>query len=317
MSKTPDMSAIIKDAMATFPFGVTSLTGAFQSTADLNEKINAVALDAASKSLDVSTQWSKDALAGLSDMSAAKSQPTDYARAMSVFASSYSKAATAHMMTFAEIAKKAQTDAIGVMTNAGENLTKAAPAAIKPSGQKAAKPAKATGKPVTDAAKPAKAGVKSAKIAAKPAVNTSAKDAASAEKTAPKATAAAAKSAEKPASSTVSARKKAATSAAKPAPKPASSTATTEKTAAPDVNAAGKTAALAGNPTEKLAMNTPAKTPAEPAAKPAPKTAAATAPAKTTTRTAPAKTAEPKSASASNSARKAKTAAAKTTGPSK
>ncbi|SMD08685.1 phasin family protein [Primorskyibacter flagellatus] len=131
MTKTTDMTAMFKDAMTAFPIDASAAEGAFKSTADLNEKISTVALTAVEESTALSTKWTQDTLKGMSDVSKAKAQPTDYAQAMTDFVSNYSKAATEHMTAFAEIAKKAQADTLELMTAAGKTFSEDATSAVK------------------------------------------------------------------------------------------------------------------------------------------------------------------------------------------
>lgn len=131
MNKTPDMTAMLKDAMAAFPIDASAAEGAFKSNAELNEKISAVAQTAVEKSAAISQQWTKDSLKGLSDMSKAKSEPADYVQAMTDFAAGYSKAATEHMASFAEIAKTSQADMLELMMAAGKTFGAEATAAAK------------------------------------------------------------------------------------------------------------------------------------------------------------------------------------------
>ncbi len=144
MTKTPDMTAMLKDAMAAFPIDASATEGAFKSSAELNEKISTVAQTAVEKSTAISQQWTQETLKGLSDVSKAKSAPTDYMQAMTDFAAGYSKSATEHMTAFAEIAKQAQADTLELMTAAGKNL-----------GEEATSTAKAASKDTTAAAKTA------------------------------------------------------------------------------------------------------------------------------------------------------------------
>ncbi len=144
MNKTPDMTAMLKDAMAAFPIDASAAEGAFKSSTELNEKISTVAQTAVEKSTAISQQWTQDTLKGLSDVSKAKSAPADYMQAMTEFAAGYSKSATEHMTAFAEIAKKAQADTLELMTAAGKNL-----------GENAASTAKSASKDTTSATKTA------------------------------------------------------------------------------------------------------------------------------------------------------------------
>ncbi|MFD2738998.1 phasin family protein [Sulfitobacter aestuarii] len=131
MTKNVDVTAMFKDVMGAFPVDTTAMEGAFKSTASLNEKLSGVALNAAGKSADISSKWTKDTLAKLGEFSKAKQEPGDYAKAMSDFASASAEVAAEHMAAFAEIAKKAQMDTVELMMAAGKDLQEDTTAAVK------------------------------------------------------------------------------------------------------------------------------------------------------------------------------------------
>jgi len=131
MTKTPDVTAMFKDVMGSFPVDTAAMEDAFKTTASLNEKLSGVALNAAEKSADISSKWTKDTLAKLSDMAKAKQEPADYAKAMTDFASASAEVAAEHMAAFAEIAKKVQMDTVELMMAAGKDISDDASAAVK------------------------------------------------------------------------------------------------------------------------------------------------------------------------------------------
>ena len=131
MAKTQDMTTIFKDMMGAFPVDTAAMQDAFKTTATLNEKLSAVALDAAEKSTEISTKWTKDTLAKVSELSKAKTDPADYAKAMTDFASASAESAAEHIAAFAEIAKKVQMDTVELMMAAGKDFSDDAQAAVK------------------------------------------------------------------------------------------------------------------------------------------------------------------------------------------
>mmetsp|Transcript_31678 Transcript_31678/g.40647 ORF Transcript_31678/g.40647 Transcript_31678/m.40647 type:complete len:126 (-) Transcript_31678:5-382(-) len=122
MTKTPDMTAMFKDIMGAFPVDNAAMQDAFKNTASLNEKLSGVAFDAAEKSADISTAWTKETLSRLTEMTKVKAEPTDYAKAMTDFASASAESAAEHMAAFAEIAKKVQMDTVELMMSAGKEF---------------------------------------------------------------------------------------------------------------------------------------------------------------------------------------------------
>ena len=131
MAKTQDFTATLKDMMGAFPVDTTALEGAFKSTATLNEKLSGVALEAAEKSAEISNKWTKDTLAKLTEMSKAKADPADYAKAATDFASASAEVAAENMAAFAEVAKKVQSETVELMMAASKEATEEATAAVK------------------------------------------------------------------------------------------------------------------------------------------------------------------------------------------
>ncbi|MEM6305194.1 MAG: phasin family protein [Pseudomonadota bacterium] len=128
---TNDMTAMFKDIMGAFPVDTAAMEGSFKTAATLNEKLSGVALDAAEKSADISSKWTKETLSKLTEMSKAKAEPADYAKAMTDFASASAETAAEHMAAFAEIAKKVQMDTVELMMSAGKEMQDDATKAVK------------------------------------------------------------------------------------------------------------------------------------------------------------------------------------------
>lgn len=131
MAKSQDFTAVMKDIMGSFPVDTAAFEDAFKTTATLNEKLASVALEAADKSAEISNKWTKDTIAKLAEMSKAKAEPADYAKAMTDFASATAEVAAENMAAFAEIAKKVQMDTVELLMAAGKDLTEDAAAAVK------------------------------------------------------------------------------------------------------------------------------------------------------------------------------------------
>jgi hypothetical protein len=142
MTKTPDIAAMMKDVMGAFPVDTTAMNDAFKTTATLNEKLSGVALTAAEKSAEISSKWQKETLAKLAEMSKAKTEPADYAKAMTDFTSASAEVAAEHMAAFAEIAKSVQMDTVELMMAAGKNMSEEATAAVKKATDDATKATK-------------------------------------------------------------------------------------------------------------------------------------------------------------------------------
>ena len=147
MAKAQDFTSAMKDMMGAFPVDTAALEDAFKTNATLTEKLSGVALEAAEKSSEISSKWTKDTLGKMADMSKAKAEPADYAKALTDFASAQAEVAAENMAAFAEVAKKVQMDTVELMMAAGKDLTEDATAAVKKATEEvtsAAKKATAT-----------------------------------------------------------------------------------------------------------------------------------------------------------------------------
>ena len=131
MAKAQDFSTVMKDIMGAFPVDTKAMEDAFNSQAALSEKLSGVALDAAEKSADISSKWAKETLSKMTEMSKAKAEPADYAKAMTDFASANAEVAAENMAAFAEIAKKVQMDTVELMMSAGKDMQEDATKVVK------------------------------------------------------------------------------------------------------------------------------------------------------------------------------------------
>jgi len=131
MAKTQDFTAVFKDMMGSFPVDTKAVEDAFKTQTTLAEKLSGVAIDAAQKSTDLSAKWAQDTLNKLASISKAKTEPADYAKAATDFASATAEAASEHMAAFAEIAKKVQTETLELMLSTGKTVSEDFSAAAK------------------------------------------------------------------------------------------------------------------------------------------------------------------------------------------
>lgn len=113
------------------PVDMNVFTDAMKSSATFGEKMSAVALQAAEKNAEISSKWTKDALAKMAAVSKAKSEPADYSKAMTEFASTSVESASEHVAAFAEVAKKVQMDTVELLMAAGKDAQAEATAAVK------------------------------------------------------------------------------------------------------------------------------------------------------------------------------------------
>lgn len=142
MTNPNDMTAMMKDMMGAFPVDTKAMENAFKNQATLNEKLTGVALGAAEKSSEISSKWTKDTLAKMNEMTKAKSEPADYAKAMTDFASAQAEVAAENMAAFAEVAKKVQMDTVELMMAAGKDMGEEAQSAMQNATKEATSAAK-------------------------------------------------------------------------------------------------------------------------------------------------------------------------------
>lgn len=131
MTKPQDFSKVLQDMVSQFPVDTAALKDVYKNSAVLSEKMTKVALEAAEKSNDISSKWAKETIAKFGELSKAKSEPTDYTKAFSDFASASAELAAENLAAFAEVAKKAQTETVELMLAAGKDFSEEATAAVK------------------------------------------------------------------------------------------------------------------------------------------------------------------------------------------
>ena len=142
MAKTQDYTKALKDFMGAFPVDMTAVQDAFKTQATFGEKLSKVALEAADKSADISTKWTKDALARAGSVTKVKEDVADYGKAFADFATAQAEMAAEHMAAFAEVAKKVQMETVELMLAAGKDFSEDAQQAVKKATDEVTKAAK-------------------------------------------------------------------------------------------------------------------------------------------------------------------------------
>ena len=149
MAKAQDYTKMFQDVLGTFPVDVSAMQDAYKTQAALAEKMSKVALEAADKSTEISTKFTKDTIAKMGGVAKVKEEPADYGKAITDFASAQAEAAAESMAAFAEVAKKVQMETVELMLAAGKDISEDATAAVK----KATADVTAAAKKATAAAK--------------------------------------------------------------------------------------------------------------------------------------------------------------------
>ncbi len=130
-AKTQDYSTMMKDMMGAFPVDMTAMQDVFKTQAALADKMSKVVLEAAEKSTEISSKWTKDTIGKIGVVTNAKDDVSDYSKAMTDFASAQAEMSSESMAAFAEIAKKVQMESVELMLSAGKNMSEDASAAVK------------------------------------------------------------------------------------------------------------------------------------------------------------------------------------------
>ena len=130
-AKTQDYTKAIKDMMGAFPVDMSAFQDSFKSQATFADKMSKVVLDAAEKSTEISSKWTKDTLSKVGVVTNAKDDVTDYGKAMTDFASAQAEMSAESLAAFAEVAKKVQMESVELMLAAGKDFSDDASAAVK------------------------------------------------------------------------------------------------------------------------------------------------------------------------------------------
>lgn len=130
-SAATDYTKMMKDMLGAFPVDTTAMQDAFKTQAALADKMAKVAIEAAEKSTEISTTWTKATLGQLGVVTNAKAEPADYSKAIADFASSQAEMSSETMAAFAEVAKKVQMDTVELMLAAGKDFGDEATRAVK------------------------------------------------------------------------------------------------------------------------------------------------------------------------------------------
>ncbi|MEM1410017.1 MAG: Phasin [Pseudomonadota bacterium] len=131
MAKAQDYTQVFKDMLGAFPVDTTAMQDAYKTQAALGEKMSKVALEAAEKSTEISSKWTMDTLSKVGTVTTAKTEPADYGKAVTDFASAQAEMAAENMAAFAEVAKKVQMETVELMLAAGKDMSEDATAAVK------------------------------------------------------------------------------------------------------------------------------------------------------------------------------------------
>ncbi len=113
------------------PVDMDIFNTAFRNTAELGEKFSRLAVEAAEKNIEISNKWTKETLEKLADVAKVKEEPTEYAKALTDFASASAETASENVAALAEVAKKVQMDTVELILAAGKEAQAEATEVVK------------------------------------------------------------------------------------------------------------------------------------------------------------------------------------------
>ena len=119
------------------PIDTQAFEGAYKSAVELNEKLAASTLGAVGAAHDVSNAWAKDTLGKMLELSKAKTDPADYAKAFADAATEQSEIAVKNLTALTDIAKSSQAEVLELLAAAGKGFNEDAAKAVKAASEKA------------------------------------------------------------------------------------------------------------------------------------------------------------------------------------
>lgn len=146
MNNFSDFRKSAADMAGMFPTDVNTFKKAVRDSADFGEKMSKVAIEAAEKNVEVSTEWTRETLVRLRNVAQAKESPADYARAINEFATESADAASEHITALAEIAKNVHKDTVEVFLDAGRDSQREVSGEFEKTNGEAVKTAKKAAK---------------------------------------------------------------------------------------------------------------------------------------------------------------------------
>ncbi|ETW12004.1 hypothetical protein ATO8_15097 [Roseivivax marinus] len=150
--QTQNFDTILRDAMNAFPVNTEAFEDTFKRNAELTEKLSDIVTDAAGRSTELSTDFTRKTLERMGDLTKSKSEPADYAQGVADFSSAQAQAAFDMMNSFAEIAKETQKATVDAMMDAGRAHGTQAAQTAKKTTQRATKTANDAAKATASAA---------------------------------------------------------------------------------------------------------------------------------------------------------------------
>ncbi|MAQ86489.1 MAG: Phasin [Maritimibacter sp.] len=110
---------------------MSAMMDQIKGSAVVGEKLSQAALEAAGKASELSSSWTKQTIANMGDVTSVKDDPSDYAKAMTDFASSQGALAQENLNQFAQIAQALQEQTISILMEASSSMGEEAAEAVQ------------------------------------------------------------------------------------------------------------------------------------------------------------------------------------------
>lgn len=134
MANTQDFTNFFKDVP--FAFDSAVVADAWKTAATFGERFTAIAVDAASKSNDISTNAVKETLAVLGTVTKVQDDPADYTKVVSDFGTAQAVLVKTHFEALGDVAKLAQSDASELLATTAQHFTEEGSKAANDAGTK-------------------------------------------------------------------------------------------------------------------------------------------------------------------------------------
>ena len=131
MAGTQDMNKFFENFMASFPMDTAIFDDAVEKQSAISKEYYDLFLGVAEKSTTVTYKWATETLAKMQKAPSYDGDPSNYAKSKGDFVSEQADVATENLAAYAEIAKKAQMDALSLFLSTAKEVQTEAAAAVK------------------------------------------------------------------------------------------------------------------------------------------------------------------------------------------
>ena len=126
-----DYTAFFQDMMSGKMMQMPAANDMVGTMTAYQARMNKIALDAAEKNAELAYGWMKDTISKMEPFTKSSESATDMVKTSAEIMTSTMRAAPEHVAKFAEVAKKAQTDTVELLMEAGKDFQGEAVAAAK------------------------------------------------------------------------------------------------------------------------------------------------------------------------------------------